>query len=71
MWQVETTDVKEITKPEVVLLKSVFQAVMFPQYPWDTSALCYLINITLTEVNFNDFQCIELIFFISFIRDGG
>ena len=39
MWQVETTYVKEITKPEAVLLKSVFQAVMFPQYPLDACVI--------------------------------
>ena len=32
--------------------------------------LCHLVNIRIIEVNFNDFQRIEVIF-ITFIREGG
>ena len=68
MWQVETTYVKEITKPKAVWLKSVFRAVMFPQYPWD---LCHLVNIRIIEVNFNDFQRIEVFFYHFYKGKGG
>ena len=45
MWQVETKYVKEITKPKAVRLKSVFRAVMFPLFPWETSVIYSAVEI--------------------------